>query len=106
MVVEVDDRNLNRTNLTHPQPVRAHHCRVCGLCVARFDHHCGCIGVCIGERNHCRFWWFILAQNAACLAAVEVVSAAYNPHFHSLVDWAMANILYLAMSLLLWVRSC
>lgn len=55
------------------QPVRAHHCRVCGLCVSRFDHHCSCLGVCVGERNHCRFWWFILAQNAACLAAIDVV---------------------------------
>ncbi|CAN0293884.1 unnamed protein product [Hapterophycus canaliculatus] len=38
-------------------PLRSHHCRQCGLCVATFDHHCGVIGTCIGERNHCRFWW-------------------------------------------------
>lgn len=151
-------------SLPPSQPVRAHHCKACGLCVSRFDHHCGCIGVCVGERNHCRFWWFLLAQNAAVLAALDVVSrrhqgrirsigphdklwtsgmasrsregftpqsypifssprspplpnprtharthtqvsAAYNPHFNSLVDFAMANLLYLAMSLLLWVRS-
>ena len=66
-------------NAFKTQPVRAHHCRVCGLCVSRFDHHCGCLGVCIGERNHCRFWWFILAQNAACLAAIDVVRTLKAP---------------------------
>ncbi|CBJ30279.1 conserved unknown protein [Ectocarpus siliculosus] len=38
-------------------PLRSHHCRECGRCVATFDHHCKIIGTCIGERNHCRFWW-------------------------------------------------
>ena len=43
-------------------PLRAHHCRVCNMCVATFDHHCEFIGTCIGERNRCRFWWFLLIQ--------------------------------------------
>lgn len=30
------------------------------------------------------------------------MSAAYDPHYRSLVDFAMANLLYLSMSLLLW----
>jgi hypothetical protein len=43
-------------------PLRAHHCRVCNKCIATFDHHCLFIGTCIGERNHCRFWWFVTCQ--------------------------------------------
>lgn len=33
------------------------------------------------------------------------VSAAYNPHFRSRVDYAMGNLLFLAMSGILWVRG-
>jgi len=40
-------------------PLRSHHCKDCDKCVATFDHHCHVIGTCIGERNQCRFWWFL-----------------------------------------------
>jgi hypothetical protein len=43
-------------------PLRAHHCKLCNKCVATFDHHCGFINTCIGERNHCRFYWFLIFQ--------------------------------------------
>lgn len=43
-------------------PLRSHHCRTCNKCIATFDHHCKFIGTCIGERNHCRFWWFLTFQ--------------------------------------------
>ena len=43
-------------------PLRSHHCRTCNKCIATFDHHCQFIGTCIGERNHCRFWWFLTFQ--------------------------------------------
>ena len=46
------------------QPLRTYHCRVSGRCVAKFDHYCSTIGTVIGERNHARFWWFLLFETA------------------------------------------
>ncbi|KAJ7123731.1 DHHC palmitoyltransferase-domain-containing protein [Mycena epipterygia] len=46
------------------KPYRAHHCRVCGTCVLKFDHHCPWIGQCVGARNHKFFLNFSFATLA------------------------------------------
>ncbi|KAJ7161116.1 DHHC palmitoyltransferase-domain-containing protein [Mycena filopes] len=43
------------------KPYRAHHCRICGTCILKFDHHCPWIGQCVGARNHKFFLNFGLA---------------------------------------------
>ncbi|KAJ7603217.1 DHHC palmitoyltransferase-domain-containing protein [Mycena polygramma] len=43
------------------KPYRAHHCRICGTCILKFDHHCPWIGQCVGARNHKFFLNFALA---------------------------------------------
>ncbi|GAW06737.1 zf-DHHC-domain-containing protein [Lentinula edodes] len=43
------------------KPYRAHHCRVCGTCVLKYDHHCPWIGQCVGARNQKYFVNFNLA---------------------------------------------
>ena len=57
-------------------PLRSHHCKICDKHVAMFDHHCDVIGTCIGERNHCRFWWFLLAQTIAFWYLVNTIGSS------------------------------
>ncbi|KAJ7726840.1 DHHC palmitoyltransferase-domain-containing protein [Mycena maculata] len=49
------------------KPYRAHHCRICGTCILKFDHHCPWIGQCVGARNHKFFLNFALATAALTL---------------------------------------
>jgi hypothetical protein len=57
-------------------PLRSHYCKKCDKCVATFDHHCIFLGTCIGERNHCRFWWFLGFQTAAFWVSSGIVASS------------------------------
>ncbi|XP_059648049.1 protein S-acyltransferase 10-like isoform X2 [Cornus florida] len=45
--------------------IRTLTCTYCN--VMQFDHHCVWLGTCVGQRNHCRFWWFICEETALCI---------------------------------------
>ena len=75
-------RKYCETCQLHP-PLRSHHCRICNRCVATFDHHCMFIGTCIGERNHCRFYWFLTCQMVGFVTCFSIVHSAHPSRYYN-----------------------
>lgn len=71
-------------NLNKP-PLRSHHCKVCNKCVATFDHHCAFLNTCVGERNHMRFWIFVLLN----VVAIRICCGITNSS-----DYGMTTVLF------------
>ncbi|KAF0722119.1 hypothetical protein Ae201684P_020074 [Aphanomyces euteiches] len=82
-------------------PLRAYHCGYCNRCVATFDHHCFCIGTCIGEKNHCRFWWFLFLTSIEVYTCIGIVHSGYQSA-PTLSAWLNANSLALVATLFFW----
>lgn len=87
---------------TARQPARAHHCRFCDKCVHTFDHHCLFLNTCIGERNRCRFWFFMLAQSTTLAFAIGILNTGFVWR-RSTGDWVAANIFILLSLIVLWI---
>ena len=55
------------------RPPRTHHCRMCDICVIRFDHHCVWLNTCIGAKNLRWFLSFVAWHAALCIYGVIFV---------------------------------
>jgi len=53
-----------------PRPDRAHHCRICGICVLRMDHHCPWINNCVGFNTQKFFLLLAIYADLACFVAL------------------------------------
>jgi hypothetical protein len=45
------------------RPPGVSHCKICNICVEKFDHHCPWIGNCIGKNNYKHFLTFLVFFN-------------------------------------------
>eukprot|EP00897_Mesotaenium_endlicherianum_P000004 jgi/Mesen1/10003/ME000722S09288 len=82
------------------QPMRAKHCHDCDRCVLKFDHHCFWVGTCVGQRNHARFWWYLLLETLLSLWTLAVAFSSLD--WKSRQKWWLErNLLILAAGVVL-----
>ena len=82
-------------------PLRCRWCKRNEKYVAKYDHYCIVLGTCIGERNHCRFWWYLLAQTIALGWAISVVLTGieYRMYWST---WFSTNLNKIFCAFVLW----
>uniref|UniRef100_A0A7S2K2G3 Palmitoyltransferase n=1 Tax=Zooxanthella nutricula TaxID=1333877 RepID=A0A7S2K2G3_9DINO len=86
-----------------PRPERAHHCRLCGVCILRMDHHCPWLNNCVGFKNH---KFFLLATFYGLVACVVGVLTAL-PELALCLDAAVRSAQGLRLNVELpWSATC
>ncbi|CAN1339401.1 Probable protein S-acyltransferase 15 [Linum perenne] len=60
------------------KPPRAHHCRVCRVCVLRMDHHCLWINNCVGYWNYKAFFVLVFYATAACIYSMVCIICCFS----------------------------
>lgn len=91
-----------RVKPPHPGvPVRAQYCSRSQMWVHGFDHFCGILGTSIGEKNHCRFWWFLFGETAALSFSIGLVHSSFQ-RSATYADWFANNWGAFWLDLVLW----
>ena len=70
-----------------PKPERAHHCKVCGTCILKFDHHCPWINQCVGLGNERYFILFMVWFAVGCSVFVSTGWSLVRLSVHFEKDW-------------------
>lgn len=52
------------------RPLGCSHCKICDVCIERYDHHCPWVGNCIGRNNYKIFYFYVLSFNIFCVCNV------------------------------------
>ncbi|XP_039028691.1 probable protein S-acyltransferase 16 isoform X2 [Hibiscus syriacus] len=63
---------------SHFKPPRAHHCRICKMCILRMDHHCVWINNCVGHANYKAFFVFVVYAITACFYSLVLLFGSLN----------------------------
>jgi len=72
-------------------PMRAGYCKAAKRWVAMYDHWCPFLGTPIGERNHCRFWWFLLFQTMSLNWGIALCHTGFIEHTWAGGGWMSVN---------------
>jgi hypothetical protein len=72
-------------------PMRAGYCKPAKRWVTMYDHFCPFLNTPIGERNHCRFWWFLLFQCGSVNWAIAIVHTGFIDHSWDGGAWMNVN---------------
>ena len=73
-----------------PKAAFAHHCTVCGSCVAYMDHHCPFTHNCVGRHNFVHYYLFLLYTTAgACSACYLSLPAFLNCFIGPAHPWSV-----------------
>ena len=56
------------------RPLGCSHCKICDVCIERYDHHCPWVGNCIGRNNYNIFYFYVLSFNIFCICNIILCS--------------------------------
>eukprot|EP00405_Crypthecodinium_cohnii_P033571 CAMPEP_0206530372 /NCGR_PEP_ID=MMETSP0325_2-20121206/3132_1 /ASSEMBLY_ACC=CAM_ASM_000347 /TAXON_ID=2866 /ORGANISM="Crypthecodinium cohnii, Strain Seligo" /LENGTH=252 /DNA_ID=CAMNT_0054026415 /DNA_START=522 /DNA_END=1280 /DNA_ORIENTATION=+ len=72
------------------KPPRAHHCKVCEVCIFKMDHHCPWINNCVGHNNQKLFILFAGYVIISCALSLILLFISAVCWFLSQNSWAEA----------------
>ena len=84
-------------------PIRSKYCRHSRRMVPTFDHFCAFLGTCIGEKNRCRFWWFLFFQTITFAKGLIIIHSGFHDTRAEVGLWLSYNGHALAAAVVMWI---